>query len=655
MRLALLFVALAGCSSSGPRQLSFDAAGDAAGDARADGSVPGDGGGAGPVALFDTSPGRADFFALPWPSDARLLGQGAAARLDLAGLPNPGGLIGLYLATVGGEGLGGFGTSSAIYFRFDGPLDPASLPADASAAVASTASAFVVDVTPGSPTAGQRVPVQAAFRGSSSRYLGENALVLLPEPGFPLRPATTYAAVVTDRLRGPTGLAARADHRFTLPPLKVPLPVEAQHVVCATVFTTMDPVAGMKALRAAVYASGPTPAIDGGSLRYLDSPGGLFDRYQGTFASPSFQQGDPPYLRSGGGIAFDGGGVPRISRVEHLRFMVTVPTATMPVAGFPVVLYAHGTGGSYSSFVDDGSAQAAALVSDDHGQPIARLAMISIDQPNHGPRDPTGADPNLTTYNIENLTSSRDIFRQGGADDFQLLRLVKSMAVALAPGSGRPIRFDPTRIYFKGHSEGGTTGPLFLAFEPEVKAAVLSGAGANLLLALLSKTQPVDSKALLTALLGEDADQYHPIMNLVQTYLEPADPGNYGRLFFREPPPPLPPKSIYQSLGLIDHYAPVPTLKALALAIGVPPAGRMLEPIGDLALAGLSWTAPPLVGNVAGGAATGAVVEYRVPTTVGGKQVYDGHFVVFDHPDAVRQSNRFLARAAASGRAQLDP
>jgi hypothetical protein len=35
--------------------------------------------------------------------------------------------------------------------------------------------------------------------------------------------------------------------------------------------------------------------------------------------------------------------------------------------------------------------------------------------------------------------------------------------------------------------------------------------------------------------------------------------------------------------------------------------------------------------------------------------VHDGHFVVFDVPSAIAQSNRFLATAAATGTARLDP
>jgi hypothetical protein len=196
---------------------------------------------------------------------------------------------------------------------------------------------------------------------------------------------------------------------------------------------------------------------------------------------------------------------------------------------------------------------------------------------------------------------------------------------------------------------------LFLAFEPNVKAAVLSGAGALLILALLDKTEPVNIPGVVEAVVGEDIDEYHPLLSLLQTYLESADPGNYARKFFRDPPAGMAPKSIYQSLGIVDHYTPIPTIEALALAMGVQPATPDLEDIGTLSLTPEAWAPPPIQKNVASGTATGVLAEYKVANHSNGTPVYDGHFVVFDNADAIRQSNRFLATHAATGIATLTP
>ena len=49
----------------------------------------------------------------------------------------------------------------------------------------------------------------------------------------------------------------------------------------------------------------------------------------------------------------------------------------MPAGGYPIVLYAHGTGGDYRSFLDDGT-----------GASLAQqcLASMGVDQIFHGTR-----------------------------------------------------------------------------------------------------------------------------------------------------------------------------------------------------------------------------------------------------------------------------
>ncbi len=609
------------------------------------------------TALYDDTPGRADFFALPWPSDARtVVGADGKRRLDLGGFTNPGGIIATYLKTIGDEPLGGFGTNAAAYFRFDGAIDPATLPGDPAASVAAGASAFIADVTPSSPTYGKRTPVRVRFSADFGNFIGPNWLALLPEPGFPLRESTTYAAVLTDGLRGAAGEPVIADKRYhdALPQgAAAAIGIDAAHVVSATVFTTQDATSIMKALRDAVYAQAPAPTV--ADFAFIESVPHVYDHFEGTYEAPNFQEGDPPYFNTGGRIHLGADGKPQVVRTEKLRFAVTIPQADMPAAGWPVVIYAHGTGGSYTTFIDDGEGADAANISDAAGNLITHMAMISIDQVLHGPRDPTMSDPDLTFFNFNNIVAARDNAKQGGLDDFQLLRLVKGFSVDAAPKTGKPIKFDPSKIYFKGHSQGGLTGPLFLAFEPEVKGAVLSGAGANLVLALLGKTEPKNIPMLVAALLNEPVDEFHPFLGLLQTFLESSDPGNYARRFFREPPPGQAPKSIFHSLGIVDHYTPIPTIKAFTLAMGTQPVGLMAEPIPDLPLTGLTWGTVPLASNVAGGAATGVLCEYRVPTNASGDEIYDGHFVVSDDPDAIRQSNAFLGTQATTGVAHLIP
>src|SRR5581483_11816927 len=137
-----------------------------------------------------------------------------------------------------------------------------------------------------------------------------------------------------------------------------------------------------------------------------DSPG-VDDLYEGMYASPNFQVGTAPYLTTGGQIVLDASGAPQVNRMENLRVAMTIPKgATMPAAGWPVVLYAHGTGGDWESFVGDGSGREAARVTDAQGNVLARMAMVSIDLVNNGARVPAGTDVDLAFVNVDNIVAA---------------------------------------------------------------------------------------------------------------------------------------------------------------------------------------------------------------------------------------------------------
>jgi hypothetical protein len=178
---------------------------------------------------------------------------------------------------------------------------------------------------------------------------------------------------------------------------------------------------------------------------------------------------------------------------------------------------------------------------------------------------------------------------------------------------------------------------------------VLSGAGGDLIYSLLNKTEPRNIPQLVQSFFHDPLDAFHPVLSLVQLYVEDADPVNYGRRLFSEPLAGIAPKSIFQSLGIVDHYTPIPNLEALALAMGVQPIAPQRQALDDLHFTASMWGTAPVSGNVSNGAATGVLLEY--PQT--GNQ--DGHFVVFTDSDAIAQSNRFLASALRANTARLDP
>jgi predicted esterase len=641
---ALAAAALAACSDSATGKPDGDAG--TAADAPAVAI--------GPASALFTLPragASAEFYSLPFPNDLRRKSDGT---LDLAGLaPYTDGipLLQQYM-DIFSRKFTGFGTNQAVYFRFSGGIDRKSLPAGPADTRGAGASVYLVVVDPG-PHLGERIPVLTQFNEAAGASIGANWLALLPYPGFPLRSLTTYAAVVTRRVKANDGTAVTRSADFTalvgasssdatvMAAQKAYKPLvdflgntamstdRVDDVVAAAVFTTQDTTSFVGKLRTAVYATdAPTPT----SVVPTDSHTS-FQTYEGTYSAPNFQSGTVPYFSTGGEILVDDNGKPKVDHYETLRFAATFPKGkTMPDKGWPLVIYAHGTGGNYRSFIDDGTAGRLAQQG---------LAAVSIDQVLHGPRDPTGHDPDITFFNFVNPLAARDNVRQGALDQFSLLR----MAVRLNP-AGNTI--DENKLYFFGHSQGGLSGPLFLAFEPRVKAAVLSGAGALIYIALLGKTEPVDVTVFVqTQIKDTPLDYFNPMLALIQMYIEPADPANYGPLLTTDALKDVGAKDIYQSEGFVDHDAPDPGIEALGVSMSLTPVGPLLHDVPGFALRNVSPTMPPIMSNLQG--KTGVFAQYDA----GPKG--EGHFVVFDIPAAQRQSASFLGTLAATGVATLVP
>jgi pimeloyl-ACP methyl ester carboxylesterase len=206
---------------------------------------------------------------------------------------------------------------------------------------------------------------------------------------------------------------------------------------------------------------------------------------------------------------------------------------------------------------------------------------------------------------------------------------------------------DPTKITFFGHSQGGLTGPAFVAFEPAVKGAVLSGTGGLLYLSMLYKIAPVDFPPLVETLTRDSPmDEDNPTIALAQMWIERADGANYARFMVREPQTPAGPRAIFHTEGFTDTYAPNPAIEAFSTALG----GDLLLPDqkdvpGLTQLRGRSTVQPPVTGNVNG--STAVLAQYVMAPGS------DGHFVVFDIAAARKQSSDFLGTLAATGHATV--
>jgi pimeloyl-ACP methyl ester carboxylesterase len=588
-------------------------------------------------ALFADPSQRIDsFVAHPFPSDALLRGGG----IDLRHFPNPtqSSTLEDYLSIISAE-TDGFGVSTPMYLGFSDAIDTGSLD-DA---------VRLVDVDPDSPERGRRFPLTFQYREERTLYLPPHTLAILVPFGIPLRPSTTYALIATEELDAEASAGFHNGLRDAcresapdaiwslLEPLRTFLEDDVEGVIGGTVFTTQDALSDLREL-AEVARAFPAP-----ELRGL-APHGYRDGYYafaGHIELPAFQEGRVPYraIEDGGAFARDAEGRPAITHVETTSVALTVPLlGSMPERGWPVVLYAHGTGGSYESVLNEDVANVLGQLG---------LATIGYDQTLHGPRDPTKSDPRLTFFNLFNPIAARDNIRQGAADAIVMTNLIEALQIETDRGLER---FDPERIAFLGHSQGSLTGALFAAVDERPKAFVFSGLGAILSITLQERKDILDFAGLLRTLLAfppeEPLDDFHPVLGLIETFIERADPIAYAKSYLGDPPSGAN-RDLLVVEGFLDFASPARGQEAFATASGFPVVAPVHRIPAAAMLVGPEPQEAPARENVdsASGRVTAGLLQYPE----------DDHYPIFDNPDATRRYSEFLRSALMDGRATIVP
>ncbi len=616
----------------------------------------------GPVAAYFRIPRGSDdkdFFRLPFPNDIRT----KAGHVDLTGFPTPGAdLLGFDLvdrwARFVEETATGFSAYPTVTFRFSGEIDVETLKApDATR---------WIDIT--TPTG---VDLGHGWMAGLARtaYLCPNYVSIRPPRGAPLLPGHTYAVMITSRLKakdgkdvvvpddlkavlassasGTTPVAAHAAYAplrawaakssFDLANLvNVTVFTVGQHDDLAKKLTAMTQAAPLPTAKGWVACgTAPSPCAQAeGDRACPSSPDPAFDELHALVTLPVFQKGTSPYLEpsAGGGLELDGAGRPMLQRSEDVCLSLTVPKGTMPAEGWPLVLYAHGTGGGFRSHVMEGVAGRLANVDS-----TQKIAVLGIDQVGHGTRRGSStADPAEVFYNVVNPAAARGNVLQGAADQVALVRFAKGLSLAAgASPTGNAIRF--SRIAFWGHSQGATEGAVVLPYMPDVAGVVMSGAGGSLIDSLLTKKSPINLAALAPLILS-DAPQnittVHPALAIFQNAIDPADPINHAAAITK---PGSLAKHVFVPFGQLDTYATPVTQLSYVLAAGlgiVEPPSSVTKPDNF----GLDPAKLPVSGNNSGFT---AIVRQYAPTG------YDGHFVAFRDADAKRNTDRFLADVAS--------
>jgi hypothetical protein len=628
--------------------------------------------------VADPAAQTGDFFRLPFPNDV-LVENG---KIDLTGFPTPGSeLLGFDPVQVYVDALakgGEWGTYSTVYFRFSGEIDFDSF----KKTVAGVYPIQWIDITQGTPEYGSSAGESFLYSPNDTHYICRNWVAIRRPPGAPMVPGHVYVVYLSSAGRDAAGNPIKASpelQALLLPaapadpvlakahaafqPLrdymadKLIKPSDILNATVITAGTVRDP---MKALAQTVQALPPpsakgwvkcaqgvaSPCPDATGSRACADGTAEYDEYHALISLPIFQQGSAPYVDAGGDVRTD-----QPERTEDVCMALTVPKgATMPAGGWPLVVYAHGTGGSFRSHVRPEIAGALSSVTTPNG--TVSFAVLGIDQVEHGPRrGGSTASPNDLFYNFKNPAAARGNPLQGAVDQLSLARFAAALDVDAATSGGDAIKIDPAAIVFYGHSQGSTEGSVALPYSDVYKGAVLSGNGASLIDALLNKTQPVNIAGAIPFVLADidpndgslNGKEMHPALSLLQSYIDPADPLNHARAIGFQPETGHAPKHVFQTYGLADHYSPGPTMAAFALAAGLALATSdssvtTPDPIGTLVEKAL-----PISGNVdvSGTPVTLVVREYAAPSGV------DGHFVATDAAAAGADLGRFLGMAAA--------
>lgn len=578
-----------------------------------------------------------DFLDTPWPSDLLRTPDGG---LDLLRFPNPYGSTSLEDVLRLVQPNRGFAASGTLYFHVESGVDEASLPSDPAASLAPDASMFLVEVE-----SHVRVPIEWQHYADGTSFLPAGTVAVQPLLGA--YPRGRFALVVTSAARAANGaqLGASADLARLLrcepfeglaaqpdcapyAALVADLALTPDDVALVQLVTPADARSGLIAAGAAARAFAPVATVTG---RRPDDERDGYLVYDGTVTLAQFQAGRPPFdVLDGesGGFVFGDDGAPIVQRVEDVPFVLTVPKRAQPRDGYCVVVYGHGTGGSLESGVGFESALAA----------DAGCALFGVSEPLHETRQGFRAgQEEMLTFNFFNPIAGRDNWLQSAIEKVQQVTAVASLAVPPRVAGGiAPIRFDPEQVSYLGHSQGGITGALFIAVEDRVRGAFLSGAGAGFQASLVEKTEPVEIAAVLRTVLsmpeGDTVDRMHPVIALLQTVVDPADPLNVGDLW-RHRHGAVP--HLIVSSGLKDSYTPPRCHGALAAAFGLPVAEPVSVPVPVLALTGVAPGPVTLEGNLTtadGARLTGGVLQYPE----------DGHFAIYDNPDAEDAVRRFL-------------
>jgi hypothetical protein len=520
------------------------------------------------------------------------------------------------------EAMDGFSTTGGVVVTFSGPVDASGFaraaegdpdegtPRDALDYTRPDAPLLLVDVDPASPERGRALGLVVRWweQPKDDYYLADE-FTLVARPAVPLRPATKYLFVVTDRLRARDGGPVRrseateallaggeGDYGAELNAALGELGIGRARVMLASLFTTASILDETVAMAEAIRAQ-PTPVLlEPWSIETPLEPDGRV-RFRAVYQAPEYRGDDQRFT-----IGDDG--APVVQSMASLEVFLAVSDGNSGNKRVPVI-YGHGLAGDKDGCW--GTAERLAELD---------VGVFAIDSPHHGTRG-TGDEIDAITgfFGLDLDAQSfiigraRDNFRQMAADQLELVRLIRSLdgLDLLPPGAPDGVPdFDTSRILYIGHSFGAVQGASIFAMAPEIGQALWNVGGAGLMVLLRdSSTFGVVVVDGLTPQ-GVHEGAVARFMAVTQAIVDPGDPLNYARFAQLEPLPGVPgwkPREVLLQEVIADSIVPNASTSALARAAGLP----VMDAIAPIS--GLESVAGPLTANLASGV-TGATSQF---------------------------------------------
>ncbi|MEM6296042.1 MAG: hypothetical protein AAGA54_32515 [Myxococcota bacterium] len=471
--------------------------------------------------------------------------------------------------------LDGFGTTAGFYFRFDGPLDAATLP---TTDVADPMDGVVMVDLDAQPPA--FVAIEADLVAENP---GESTTTLVLEPLVPLQPGHRYGVGLTQRVRDadggcitPSPAMLAALQGDAEPPVDT-----VQSGVDALIAALVDAgtVRGAEDLSAAVVFTTQTT---------VDEAAAIATEIRST-AAPTFTPDEPGCEEPEEGAMMqvcrgvldvldytgeDEALAPDLVAPGSYELPMVAFVPTQGEGPFPTIVYGHGLGGSRDQ---------AALLADLFGP--EGYAIVAVDAPKHGAHPDGGDDSVLDFFGLSldfsdplDALKLRDNFRQGSFDRLQLVEALK--AGIDVDGDGQT-DVDAANLHYLGVSLGGIMGPGVVAFAPEFKTATFVVPGARST-AIVRDGESFSSLLDLFASAATDGElaRFFPV---VQSVIDRGDAGVYGvhvlpgtRLpGFDDAAP-----SVLGQMVIGDDTVPNSTNRFFTRAMGLPHVGEVLQPIG---------------------------------------------------------------------------